>query len=66
VNARALLIITTIIELPAGITLLAVPSLAAELLLGDGLASPQALVVARVTGIALISLGTMCWLGRNT
>jgi hypothetical protein len=66
VNIKALLIVSTLVEAVAGIALLAMPSFAAELLLGEGLSSPQALVVARVTGVALFSLGTMCWLGRNT
>jgi hypothetical protein len=62
---RNLLIVSTLIELGAGVALLAVPSLVADLLLGEGLSAPPALVVARVAGGALSSLGIMCWLGRN-
>jgi hypothetical protein len=65
VSTRALLIVTALIEVGTGVALLVVPSLTAELLLGAGLASPQALVVARVAGVALISVGVACWLGRN-
>ncbi len=64
-STRALLIVTALIEAGAGGALLAVPSLAVELLLGEGLTSQQALVVARIGGTALISLGVACWLGRN-
>jgi hypothetical protein len=62
---KALLIVTALLELGAGAALLMVPSLTAELLLGEGLSSPQALVVARIAGAALLSLALACWLGRN-
>jgi len=65
VNTRALLIVTALLEFGTGLALLTVPSLIAKLLLGDGLCSRQAMVVARVAGVALVSLGVACWLGRN-
>ena len=65
VSTKALLIVTALIEAGTGAALLVVPSLTVELLLGEGLASPQALVVARIGGVALISVGVACWLGRN-
>jgi hypothetical protein len=65
VSTKALLIVTALIEVGAGVALVVVPSLAADLLLGEGLSSPQALVVARVAGAALISVGVACWLGSN-
>lgn len=64
-NTKALLIVTALIEVGAGSVLLVVPSLAVEFLLGNGLSSPQAIVVARIAGSALISVGFACWLGRN-
>ncbi len=64
-SARALLIVTAILEVGTGVTFLSVPSLTVEILLGEGLSRPQALVMARVTGAALISIGVACWLGRN-
>ena len=64
-STKALLIVTAILEAGTGAALLAVPSLLAEVLLGTGLSSPAALVVARVAGLALISVGVACWAGRN-
>ena len=64
-NTRTLLIVTAFIEAGAGGALLLVPSMAVEFLLGEGLTSPQALVVARIGGAALISVGVACWLGRT-
>jgi hypothetical protein len=49
-------------EIATGLALLAVPSLVAQLLLGEGLAG-GAISVARVAGIALIALGFACWPG---
>ena len=63
-NMRSLLIVTALIEAATGVALLAVPSATATLLLGDELSSPQALVVGRVAGAALISIAVTCWLGR--
>jgi hypothetical protein len=65
VSTKALLIVTALIEVGTGVALLVVPSLTAEFLLGEGLSSSQALVVARVAGVALLSVGVACWLGRN-
>jgi hypothetical protein len=41
------------------------PLLVGSLLLGASFDTPAALVVARVTGAALLSLGVACWLARN-
>jgi hypothetical protein len=65
VSIRALLIVTAILEVGTGIALLSVPSLVGEVLLGEGFSSPQAMVVARVAGVAIVSLGVACWLARN-
>jgi hypothetical protein len=64
-STKTLLIVTALIEVGAGLALLAVPSFTAQLLLGEGLLAPQALVVARIAGAALISVGVMCWLVSN-
>jgi hypothetical protein len=64
-STKSLLIVSALLELGAGAALLVVPSLTAELLLGEGLTSPQGPVVARVAGAALASIGAACWFGRN-
>ena len=46
-------------------TLLLSPPLVAGLLLGVSLDAPAALIVARIAGAALLSLGIACWLGRD-
>lgn len=64
-NTKSLLIVTAVVEVGAGLALVSVPSLTAEVLLGEGLVPPPALVVARVAGAAVISLSVACWLERN-
>ena len=51
-----------IAEAVTGVALLIIPSLVGQLLLGDELTG-VAILVARVTGIALIALGVACWPG---
>jgi hypothetical protein len=62
---RKLLIMSALVETAAGLTLLFSPPLVAALLLGASLDAPAALVVARVAGAALLSLGGACWLARD-
>ena len=45
--------------------LLSSPPLVARLLLGASLDGPAALIVGRMTGAALLSLGVACWLARE-
>ena len=63
--ARKLLIVTAVVETATGLTLLLSPQLVAGLLLGASLDTPAGLVVSRMTGAALASLGGACWLARN-
>ena len=56
------LIFAAIAEAATGVALLIAPSLVGQLLLGDA-PTDIALVIARVTGIALIALGVACWPG---
>ena len=65
VVARKLLIVTALAETATGLMLLVSPALVVGLLLGASLAAPAALVVARMAGAALLSLGCACWLARN-
>jgi len=64
-DMKNLLTVTAGIEAATGLALLGLPSLVVSLLLGGSLDTPAALVVARVTGAALLSLGVACWLARN-
>ena len=59
---KKVLILAAVGEGATGLALLIVPSLVAKLLLGAELAG-VAVIVARVAGIALISLSVACWPG---
>jgi hypothetical protein len=63
--AKELLIVTALLETATGLALLLSPTLTVALLLGATLDAPAALVVGRVAGAALLSLGSACWLARN-
>ena len=63
--ARKLLVVTTLVEMPIGLMLLVSPPLVAGLLLGASLDAPAALIVGRIAGAALLSLGVACWLARD-
>lgn len=62
---KALLIVTAAVETATGVALLGLPLLVGSLLLGASLDAPAALIVARMTGAALLALGVACWLARN-
>jgi hypothetical protein len=62
---RTLLIVTASAETGAGLTLLLSPPLLAGLLLGVSLDDQAALIVGRIAGAALLSLGGACWLARD-
>jgi hypothetical protein len=62
---KSLLTITAAIEAVAGAALAIAPSPLVFLLLGSPLDSPAGLVVARLLGVAILALGTACWLARN-
>lgn len=59
---KPVLIVAAVGEVATGVALLIVPSLIGQLLLGEEL-SGVAVIVARVTGIALVALGIACWPG---
>ena len=63
--ARTLLIATALVEMPTGLLLLFSPALVVPFLVGASLDAPAALVVARLAGAALLSLGGACWLARD-
>jgi hypothetical protein len=61
---KNLLATTAVLEFGTGLVLIASPSALATLLLGAQLDSPVGLTVARVGGVALLAIGTACWLAR--
>jgi len=64
-STRSLLLVTALFEGGTALALLVAPSLIVELLLGEGLASPQSLVLGRITGVALVSVSVACWLATR-
>src|SRR3954465_15019405 len=63
--AKKLLIVSALVETAAGLMLLVSSPRVVAFLLGASLDAPAALVVARIAGAALLSLGCACWLARN-
>jgi hypothetical protein len=63
-SSRTILGIAAALEAVTGLFLLALPHLVAKLLLGTDV-SGVSIVIGRVAGIALVSLGVGCWLGRQ-
>ena len=61
---KNLLVITGVVEFGTGLVLVAIPSALIMLLLGSQLDTPVGLTVARVGGVALLAIGTACWLAR--
>ena len=62
---RTLLIVTALFEAATGVALVASPSFVVSFLIGSPLDSLPGSVVARLTGVALLTLGVVCWLARN-
>ncbi len=60
---KAMLRTIAVIEVTTAIALLAVPALLVSALLGAPLDTSAGLVVARLAGAAVLSLGVACWLG---
>ncbi len=54
-----------VLEVPVGLGLLVIPSILAELLLASPLEG-AGLVVARIGGGGVLSLGIACWFARGT
>jgi hypothetical protein len=65
VKTKPLFIVIAVIEAGAGLSLLLSPAVPVSLLLGLPLDTPAGLVVGRVGGAALLSMGAACWLARN-
>ncbi len=63
--AKSLLTVTALLETSTGLALLLSPPLVVGLLLGASPDAPASLVVSRVAGAGLLSLGIGCWLARD-
>lgn len=61
---KKLLIVTAVIEGGTGLMLVAAPSVVTWLLLSSSLDGSVSLIVARLTGLALLTLTVACWLAR--
>jgi hypothetical protein len=61
-TTRPLLRVTAVVEAATGVALVVAPSAMSDLLFGEGLSAPQALVVGRIPGVALVSVVLACWL----
>lgn len=61
----ALLLVTALLEASIGLALLGAPSLVVSALLGTVVDTSNEMVLARVAGAALLSLGLICWTARN-
>jgi len=63
-HRECLFLVTALTEGGTGAALVAVPALPIALLLGLEQPAPEALLLARVTGAALLAIGVACWVGR--
>jgi len=62
---KAMFFVTAIIESATGLLFLISPSLPVSILLGSSIDSDVGLLVGRLAGAALLSLGVACWLVQN-
>jgi high-affinity Fe2+/Pb2+ permease len=62
---KTLLLFSAIVEIPVGIVLLVAPAWLAAILLGAPLDTSAGLVMARLAGIAVLSLGVACGFGSR-
>jgi hypothetical protein len=65
VQSSRLFVATAVIEAATGLALLIVPGVVVGLLIGAAVDAPGGTVVARVAGLAMISISIACWLARS-
>ena len=56
---------TAFLEAGVAVLLLSLPALIIQLLFGISVPSPEALMVGRVAGAALLAIGVACWFARD-
>src|SRR5689334_747964 len=61
---KSLLTLTAALESCTGLAIVVAPSSVVFVLLGTSTVSPASLVLGRLLGAALLSLGTACWFAR--
>ena len=64
-SRRNLFVATAILEIGSGLVTLLWPGAAIRLLFGIADATPPALAVGRLYGVALLAIGIACWCARN-
>lgn len=64
-SIKTFLKVSAILEASAGCALAIVPSRITIVLIGAPLETSTGTVIGRLAGVALISLGLICWLARN-
>jgi hypothetical protein len=57
--------VTSLSEVAAGLALLAVPAVVIKVVLGVDQAHPEALVLGRLGGAALLAIGVACWAAQG-
>ena len=62
---KTLLTVKSAVEVMAGLALAVCPSMLVSLLLGSPLKEPVGIVICRIAGTALLTMGIACWLARN-
>ena len=63
-RVMAFFVVTAALESGTGLALLAFPAIPLDLLLGFSGAGPEAALVARIAGAALLALGVASWAAR--
>jgi hypothetical protein len=64
-RVASLLLVTAVAEGGTGLALISIPSVVFWLLLGEGQASPEMLLIGRVAGASLLAIGVACWAARG-
>jgi len=62
---KSILTITAFIEGVTGLALATMPSFVVSILLGTSLTDISAILIARLAGVALITIAIACWLSRS-